>query len=291
MKATELHARLGGTLHTLSAASWALHVSRWRPSTPARFDAEWELHPAERREVVVFNRRCYENRYSRAFGDVAYAYAGQVAQASPIEATAPCGELLAACNAALDADLNSCLQNWYEPEHWLGDHRDDERALVVSMISEPVLRLVPVLEAAVQVRIESSVARRQELAAGRRRLDGTRLGDLPCIRVGYVAEGARVAVLVAAAVKHDDFPPLGRMQFPLRVEARRRRRPPAGYMQRPRRGGERVQRAAQPCVELRRLHVNFSNKMASTMAAAKNPLFSTMAFPTTGSIRRSSDSG
>ena len=77
MKATELHARLGGTLHTLSTASWALHVSRWRPSTPARFDAEWESHPAERREVVVFNRRCYENRYSRAFGDVAYAYAGK----------------------------------------------------------------------------------------------------------------------------------------------------------------------------------------------------------------------
>ena len=132
MKATELHARLGGTLHRLSAASWALHVARWRPSTPARFDAEWELHPAERREVVVFNRRCYENRYSRAFGDQSYAYAGQVAQASPIEATAPCGELLAACNAALNADLNSCLQNWYEPEHWLGDHRDDERALVPS---------------------------------------------------------------------------------------------------------------------------------------------------------------
>ena len=128
MKATELHARLGGTLHTLSTASWALHVSRWRPSTPARFDAEWKSHPAERREVVVFNRRCYENRYSRAFGDVSYAYAGQVAQASPIEGF--CGELLAACNAALNADLNSCLQNWYEPEHWLGDHRDDERALV-----------------------------------------------------------------------------------------------------------------------------------------------------------------
>ena len=128
MKATELHARLGGTLHTLSTASWALHVSRWRPSTPARFDAEGELHPAERREVVVFNRRCYENRYSRAFGDQSYAYAGQVAQASPIEAT--CGELLSACNEALDADLNSCLENWYEPDHWLGDHRDDERALV-----------------------------------------------------------------------------------------------------------------------------------------------------------------
>ena len=127
-----LHARLGGTLHRLSAESWVLHTPNWRPSTPARFDAEWESHPAERREVVVFNRRCYENRYSRAFGDVAYAYAGQVAQASPIEATAPCGELLAACNAALNADLNSCLQNWYEPDHWLGDHRDDERALVPS---------------------------------------------------------------------------------------------------------------------------------------------------------------
>ena len=130
MKATELHARLGGTLHTLSTASWALHVSRWRPSTPARFDAEWESHPVERREVVVFNRRCYENRYSRAFGDRSYAYAGQVAQASPIEAETPCGEFLKECNAALDADLNSCLQNWYDPDHWLGDHRDDERALV-----------------------------------------------------------------------------------------------------------------------------------------------------------------
>lgn len=49
MTATELHARLGGTLHRLSAASWALHVARWRPSTPQRFDAEWDLHPAERR--------------------------------------------------------------------------------------------------------------------------------------------------------------------------------------------------------------------------------------------------
>ena len=27
MKATELHAKLGGTLHRLSAASWALHVA------------------------------------------------------------------------------------------------------------------------------------------------------------------------------------------------------------------------------------------------------------------------
>ena len=117
MKATELHARLGGTLHTLSTASWALHVSRWRPSTPARFDAEWELHPAERREVVVFNRRCYENRYSRAFGDVAYAYAGQVAQATPIAPETPCGEFLKECNAALNADLNGCLENWYEPDH------------------------------------------------------------------------------------------------------------------------------------------------------------------------------
>ena len=134
MKATELHARLGGTLHRLSAASWALHVARWRPSTPARFDAEWESHPAERREVVVFNRRCYENRYSRAFGDVSYAYAGQVAQATPIESTTACGELLSECNEALGSgsDLNSCLQNWYEPDHWLGDHRDDERALVPS---------------------------------------------------------------------------------------------------------------------------------------------------------------
>ena len=86
----------------------ALHVSRWRLSTLARFDAE-ELHPAERREVVVFNRRCTRTATARVRRCVPRVCRAS-RQATPIEATAPCGELPAACNAALNADLNSCLQ-------------------------------------------------------------------------------------------------------------------------------------------------------------------------------------
>mmetsp|Transcript_10716 Transcript_10716/g.33041 ORF Transcript_10716/g.33041 Transcript_10716/m.33041 type:complete len:239 (+) Transcript_10716:689-1405(+) len=126
-----LHARLGGALHRLAAESWALHVAAWRPSTPERFEREWTAHPADRREVVVFNRRCFENRYSQQFGDTAYAYAGQTAAATPVPDASACAAFLPECDAALGgAGLNTCLQNWYEPEHWLGDHRDAERQLV-----------------------------------------------------------------------------------------------------------------------------------------------------------------
>ena len=84
-----------------------------------------------------------------------------------------------------------------------------ERALVVAVISEPVVRLVPVLEAAVQVGPEGMLTCGEQFAAGRLRRDRRRLGDLPCICVGHIAEGARVAVLVAAPVKHHDFAALG----------------------------------------------------------------------------------
>ena len=60
MKATELHARLGGTLHLGSAVSRA--ARRALAAVDAGALRRGVGHPAERREVVVFNRRCYENR-------------------------------------------------------------------------------------------------------------------------------------------------------------------------------------------------------------------------------------
>ena len=129
--ALALRQRVGGTLHALCAESWVLRVRNFRPGG-ADFDEAWAAHPPERREVVVFGRRCFENRFSRAYGR-AYAYSGQVAAATPFAESAVAAELLERCNAACFGDggiaFNACLANWYEPEHHIARHRDDERAL------------------------------------------------------------------------------------------------------------------------------------------------------------------
>ena len=127
-----LQESLGGSLHLLSSASWVLRVPGWRRSSRDEFEAMWSTHPLERRELKIFGRRCFENRYSQAFGE-SYAYSGQIAPAAPIAGVT--ADHMAACNAALaslgrDHPLNSCLLNWYEPEHSIAAHRDDERDLI-----------------------------------------------------------------------------------------------------------------------------------------------------------------
>ena len=53
---------------------------------------------------------------------------------TPFAESAVAAELLERCNAACFGDgdngaFNACLANWYEPEHHIARHRDDERAL------------------------------------------------------------------------------------------------------------------------------------------------------------------
>jgi len=128
----ELQAQLGGRLMSIAAASWVLHVPAWRPSAPEAFKEAWAERPAARREITVFGRKCHENRYSRALGR-SYSYAGQVAAAAPIEDGSVAAGHLAACVDALGPAapaLDGCLANWYEPEHSIAAHRDNENTLV-----------------------------------------------------------------------------------------------------------------------------------------------------------------
>ena len=136
-----LQQELGGTLHAIASESWVLHVPSFRPSGDGgAFAREWDLHPAERRELKIFGRRCFENRYSLQFLRE-YRYAGQTCAGAPLAPGSVASELLSAVNEAVfggggggggggGVRFDSCLANWYEPEHWIAAHRDDERCLV-----------------------------------------------------------------------------------------------------------------------------------------------------------------
>ena len=131
---------------TDDGSSWLVVARKWRPSrSRANFESEWNLHPVEARELVVFGRRCKENRFSQQWGH-SYSYSGQRALARPIPPASFLATLMDDVNGLVSAEpsgagagagavaadgqtrlFNACLQNWYEPQHTIGVHSDDER--------------------------------------------------------------------------------------------------------------------------------------------------------------------
>ena len=90
------------------------------------------------------------------------------------------------------------------PRHRRDGGALNQRLFVIAVVAQPMIRSVPILEAAVQFRVaEGRVARGEQLAA--RRFDRTRLRDLARVRIRDVAERPRVAVLEAPSVKNYKF--------------------------------------------------------------------------------------
>jgi len=142
--AEKLAARLHNTRPvylTPDKASWYLHVKQWMPSSttsPSQFAQEWQLHPSQRHALKLFGKTVYENRWSQSWG-VSYPYSGATNVARPMEESTMVPRLLERANRLTEGLLhkeegetppyNGCLQNWYEPDHTIGLHADDEKAL------------------------------------------------------------------------------------------------------------------------------------------------------------------
>ena len=86
------------TYLTGNGSSWYILVKGWMktPSDEA-FRQEWELHPAQRNELVVFGRPCMEKRWSQAWG-VSFAYSGSMNKARPIEESTVLQQLMERVN-------------------------------------------------------------------------------------------------------------------------------------------------------------------------------------------------
>ena len=124
-------------LTTTEGASWILHIKQWFPSpNECAFQAEWDLHPIDRKKVTVFGRRVQEKRWSQAWGK-AISYSGLKNEAFDVHGSNTVPSLLGKIKMLMkDSPLrhfgnqyNACLQNWYEPDSTMGLHSDDEEYL------------------------------------------------------------------------------------------------------------------------------------------------------------------
>mmetsp|Transcript_71661 Transcript_71661/g.133985 ORF Transcript_71661/g.133985 Transcript_71661/m.133985 type:complete len:307 (+) Transcript_71661:82-1002(+) len=113
------------------AQSWVILAKKWWPSDKDAFQQQWSLHPQEYHPIKIFGRICHETRFSQSWGN-GYRYSGSENKARPIEENPLVVDLLEECNeiAATTAigPYNTCLQNWYQPEHSIALHSDDEKA-------------------------------------------------------------------------------------------------------------------------------------------------------------------
>lgn len=136
--AEALGKRLGAppTYLTPDAASWYILAEKWwQPPGNRDFVAEWSRHPTTRHALKLYGKVVHENRWSQSWG-VSSVYSGSTNRARPIEEESMVEQLIARTNQltrglfSLDeAPYNGCLQNWYEIEHTIGLHADDEKIL------------------------------------------------------------------------------------------------------------------------------------------------------------------
>ncbi|GMI37212.1 hypothetical protein TrRE_jg6189 [Triparma retinervis] len=144
--AEELNKKLQGDLFYLTddAASWVIHKRKFKlPPSSNDFDSAWSSHPSSYHKLKVFGREVSENRYSQHWSSKhgeGYSYSGtrsvalcykdgEIPGARAVEElTSCCNELTAGAGGGGER-YNACLQNWYEQQHTIGLHADDERQM------------------------------------------------------------------------------------------------------------------------------------------------------------------
>ncbi|GMI47210.1 hypothetical protein TrCOL_g5665 [Triparma columacea] len=146
--AEELNEKLGGEVIYLTddAESWVIIKKKFdMPPSREAFNSAWSSHPPSYHKLKVFGREVFENRWSQHWSSShgeGYSYSGSRAIALCYKDKSIAGaevveELTSRCNDLVGrADrpcYNACLQNWYEPEHTIGLHADDEKQMDPSL--------------------------------------------------------------------------------------------------------------------------------------------------------------
>lgn len=115
--------------------AWYILAKAYMPSTQSTLNQQWSQHPSSYHELKVFGKTCHENRYSQQWStqdNFAYNYSGSSAISKSY--FQPEGlmvkNLIRTCNDLIGKNVyNGCLQNWYEQEHTIGLHSDDEKQM------------------------------------------------------------------------------------------------------------------------------------------------------------------
>lgn len=113
---------------TEDKASWIIHVKKY--ITIDTFDELWELHPVNKKQLVMFGKLVNLPRFIENYG-VDYKFSGTMFRGQ--EPPVILEEILKKLRTVIKHSritLNNCLVNWYENgEHYIGPHRDSEEGL------------------------------------------------------------------------------------------------------------------------------------------------------------------
>lgn len=96
------------------------------PSTD-EFQAFWSEHPQESRKIFLYGRWVPMPRFQQAY-EVPYQFSGQLSPAVP--APPMIRRYLDWVRKHIDDRANGLLVNWYEPQHYIGPHKDAKKDLI-----------------------------------------------------------------------------------------------------------------------------------------------------------------
>jgi alkylated DNA repair dioxygenase AlkB len=117
----DTHISLGGD-------SWIRVYRNYAPCTQKEFDDQWNQHPDDFKEIMMYGKKVQIPRWQQAYGR-SYRFSGTISDS--IEPTETIIELTKKISQLEpDYDFNMCLCNWYNPDHYIGPHSDDTRQLV-----------------------------------------------------------------------------------------------------------------------------------------------------------------
>lgn len=123
---------------TTTGSSWIIYVPNYLTPQPSQFEEEWNLHPNHTRPLgTIYGRQRHENRYSTFYvlphdGPKYYRYSRNNNPAVEIHPGRFLHQFLHTCNTLVDnlfPPHNSCLQNWYTPDHTISLHSDNEKQM------------------------------------------------------------------------------------------------------------------------------------------------------------------
>eukprot|EP00299_Pterocystis_sp_00344_P002275 c1239_g1_i1.p1 GENE.c1239_g1_i1~~c1239_g1_i1.p1 ORF type:complete len:429 (-),score=107.72 c1239_g1_i1:362-1648(-) len=121
------------TYLTTNKESWIIKIPAFSPATESTFATVWEAHPPEL-GVVYFNNTPYTaQRFHKTYGQ-SYTFSGQTLSASPLTELPFAKSFVDFTNnlmskSGLRFRYAMCLVNWYEPNHWIRAHSDDEQVI------------------------------------------------------------------------------------------------------------------------------------------------------------------
>lgn len=128
----------GFVIEYLAPTSWITVIKGIIPPEGQEFEDMWATHPTGFRTLKIHGREVEIPRYQQAYGK-SYKFSGNVAVA--VENTPLINQIQERLNQLISVDddpennrnlfkLNSCLCNWYEPDHYIGPHSDVKNQLV-----------------------------------------------------------------------------------------------------------------------------------------------------------------